>query len=319
MERHVDPHLDVFAVSLMTVVCAIWGGAFVAIKIGLLDFPPLGSAAMRFGLTAVVLFIWAWVNKVPLFYPVRETRVLFLLALVFFYINLMVYVGTARTASGRATVFFYSQPVFLTILAPFVLPNERWTARKGWGLCLAFGGLVLLFLTKMNIGHSSTQIGDILVLSGALASAIYNLIIKRVGGKIHPVALIFWSSIASGVLLSVCSWEFERTASFLFSTRAILSLLYLSLISAAFGFVAFAWLIQRYSATRVTTLVFLAPAFGVVFGWLFLHEMLTPLQFVGVAGVCAGVYVVTSSGERLTREAPTEEPAIEAQLSSQQK
>jgi drug/metabolite transporter (DMT)-like permease len=303
----------------MTTVCAIWGGAFVAIKIGLLDLPPLGSAAMRFGLTAVVLFVWARVNNVPLFYPERETRVLLLLALVFFYINLVVYVGTARTTSGRATVFFYSQPVFLAFLAHFFLPHEHLSLRKSGGLSLAFAGMVLLFLAKMGAGHAPTILGDALVLSGSVATAVQNLIMKRAAGRIHPVALILWSSMISSILLSGCSWTFERDAVFLLSTRAILSLLYLSLISAAFGFVVFAWLIQRYSATRVTALVFLAPMFGVVFGWLLLHETLSPIQLLGVAGVCAGVYIVTNSGERQRQISSGEETPMEAPLSLRQK
>jgi drug/metabolite transporter (DMT)-like permease len=95
--------------------------------------------------------------------------------------------------------------------------------------------------------------------------------------------------------LSGGSWLFEHEASFLFSTRAVLSLLYLSVVSAAFSFVAFAWLLQHYSATRVNTLVFLAPVFGVALSWLWLGETLTMVQLAGVAGVCLGVYVVTSS------------------------
>jgi len=106
MERSADQPLDNSAVLLMTLVCAIWGGAFVAIKIGLMDLPALGSAALRFLLTTVILFLWAWAKQVPLFYQGRERRVLLLLALIFFYVNLMVYVGTAQTTSGRATVFF---------------------------------------------------------------------------------------------------------------------------------------------------------------------------------------------------------------------
>jgi drug/metabolite transporter (DMT)-like permease len=309
MERSADQPLDPFAVLLMTLVCAIWGGAFVAIKIGLLDLPPVGSAALRFLLTTIVLFFWARATQAPLLYSARDMRVLLLLAALFFYINLMVYVGTARTTSGRATVFFYSQPIFLAALAAFLLPNERLTMRKGWGLFLALAGLVLLFLTKTSTGRAPTLLGDALVLSGAVATAVQNLVMKRTAGRIHPVALIFWSSLISSVLLAGCSWAFEQNASFTFSTRAILSLLYLSLISAAFGFVAFAWLLQRYSATRVTTLVFLAPVFGVAFGWLFLGETLTPVQLVGVLGVCAGVYVVTSSSAQpkpaeLTKKLP---------------
>jgi drug/metabolite transporter (DMT)-like permease len=306
MEHPTDRPLDASAVALMSLVCAIWGGAFVAIKIGLLDLPPLGSGALRFLLTALILFIWAWIKQTPLLYRGRELWVLLTLALFFFSDNLALYVGTAHTTSGRATVFFYSQPLFLALIAPVFLPQERLTVRKGWGLALACSGLILLFLTKMRVGHAPTLLGDTLVLGGALATAIQNLIMKRSAGKIHPVALILWSSLIAGVLLLMCSWEFERDVFFVFSGRAIASLLYLSLISAAFGFVAFVWLIQKYSATRVTTFVFLAPVLGVVFSWLLLQEVLAPTQILGVASVCIGVYLVSSNGTPRRRLAATE-------------
>ena len=43
-----DSPLDLVAVSLTIVLCAIWGGAFVAIKVGTMDMPPLGAGALRF-------------------------------------------------------------------------------------------------------------------------------------------------------------------------------------------------------------------------------------------------------------------------------
>ena len=223
MEHPADRSLDASALTLMSLVCAIWGGAFVAIKIGLLDLPPLGSGALRFLLTAFVLLIWALIKKTPLLYRRGESCVLFTVGFLFFAANLALYVGTAHTTSGRATVFFYSQPLFLALIAPIFLPQERLTMRKGWGLMLALSGLFLLFLTKMGAGHAPTLLGDILVLSSALATAIQNLIVKRAAGKIHPVALILWSSLTAGVLLLGCSWEFERDVVFVFSGRAIAS------------------------------------------------------------------------------------------------
>lgn len=312
MERPADRPLDPFALSLMTLVCAIWGGAFVAIKINLLDMPPFGAASLRFCITALVLFLLARSQQVSLWYQAKEMRVLTMLSLLFFYINFMVYVGTAQTTSGRATVFYYSQPVFFAVLAHYLLPDDRLTVRKGWGLGLALSGLVLLFFSKMGGGVASTLLGDCLVLSSALATAGQNLLLKRSAGKIHPIALIFWGSLVAGILLAVCSLFFESQAHMQFSLRAVLSLLYLSVISAAFGFVAFAWLIQRYSASRVTTLVFLAPMFGVLLSWLFLHETLTLTQLLGVAGVCCGVYVVTSVGERRAPVAVPERASAEA-------
>jgi drug/metabolite transporter (DMT)-like permease len=272
--------------------------------------PPLGSAALRFFLTTLVLLIWARIQHVPLLYPKPEVHVLVVITLLFFYFNLMVYLGTARTTSGRATVFFYTQPVFLAVLAHYFLPGDSLTLRKGCGLIFAMAGLVVLFLDKLGIGHSSTVLGDLLVLSGALATAVQNLIIKRAAGKIHPVALVFWGTVASALLLGVCWWEFEQTATFVFSTRSVASVLYLSLISAAFGFVAFAWLLQHNSASRVAALVFLAPVFGVLFSWLLLRETFTGLQLLGVLGVCGGVYIVSSgSTSQIKEPLPEEIPA----------
>ncbi|MBI3302375.1 MAG: hypothetical protein HYZ72_09925, partial [Deltaproteobacteria bacterium] len=46
-----DRPLDFFATALTVLLCAIWGGAFVGIKISTLDMPPMGSGAVRFCLT----------------------------------------------------------------------------------------------------------------------------------------------------------------------------------------------------------------------------------------------------------------------------
>lgn len=292
----------------MILVCAIWGGAFVAIKIGLLDMPPLGSAALRFLITSLILFVLARSQHVTLSATWSEILTIAALAIFFCYWNFTTYVGTALTTAGRATVFFYTQPIFLAVLAHSLLPDDRLTVRKASGLILALCGLTVLFLDKLSAGRSSSTVGDLLVLSGAVALAVQNLIIKRAAGKIHPIALTLWMTVAASLVLGVWSWGFEQGAAFTFTTRAVTSLLYLSFISAAFGFVVFAWLIQRHSATRVTALVFLTPVFGVFFGWLLLHETLTGVQLLGVAGICVGVYIVNSRSA-LQTQAPLPQKA----------
>jgi drug/metabolite transporter (DMT)-like permease len=310
-----DQPLDFFATALTILLCAIWGGAFVGIKISTLDMPPLGSGAIRFCLTSVVLLLWAWYQHVPLRYGGPEIKLLIVLSAMFLYINITAYVGTALTTSGRATVFFYTQPLFLALLAPYFLPGDHLTARKISGLGIALCGIVALFFTKLTGGHGSTLLGDIIVLSGALVSAFSGIATKRTAGRIHPVALICWQSWLSWPVLGLLSWGLEAGRPFAFTGRALTAILYLGLISAAFGFVAFAWLIQRNTATRVTALTFLAPVFGVAYSWLLLGETLTPIQLLGVLGVCLGVYVVNSRGvtrPQTTKEEPQLVPVREA-------
>ena len=291
-----DQQLDLFAIALTILLCAIWGGAFVAIKVGTLDMPPLGACALRFCLTSVVLTAWAYYKQVPMRYEGPEVKLLLILGVLFLYTNVAAYVGTAQTTSGRAAVFFYAQPIFLAMLAPYFLPSDRMTTRKVFGLGLAFGGIIILFLAKLGGGLTPTMVGDTIVLSGAVATAVSGVIVKRVAGRVHPVALVCWQSWMSWPMLGLFSWIWEPGAVFIFSGRAIAALLYLGLISAAFGFVAYAWLIQRNSATRVAALTFLSPVFAVAYGWLLLGEQMGTIQLLGVAGVCLGVYIVNSHG-----------------------
>src|SRR5262245_29290413 len=136
-----DQSLDFFATALTILLCAIWGGAFVGIKISTLDMPPLGSGSVRFALTSVVLLFWAYYQRVPLRCQRADISTLAVTILLFFYIIITAYVGTFWTTAGRATVFFYTQPLFLALLAPYFLPGERLTSRKLWGLGLALSGI----------------------------------------------------------------------------------------------------------------------------------------------------------------------------------
>ncbi|MSQ47420.1 MAG: DMT family transporter [Deltaproteobacteria bacterium] len=293
-----DQPLDFFATALTILLCAIWGGAFIGIKISTIDMPPLGSGAARFALTSVVLLAWARYHRVPLRCRQADIGTLAVTVVLFFYINITAYVGTSWTTAGRATVFFYTQPIFLALLAPYFLPGDRLTPRKLYGLGLALIGIVALFFTKLSGQATSTLAGDLFVLSGALGSSFSGIATKHTAGRIHPVALICWQSWISWPLLGLMSWWLEAGRPFLFTNRAILAILYLGVISAAFGFVAFAWLLQRNSATRVTALTFLAPVFGVSYSWFFFGETFAPLQLLGVLGVCVGVYVVNSHGRK---------------------
>jgi drug/metabolite transporter (DMT)-like permease len=305
-----DQPLDLFATALTILLCAIWGGAFVGIKLSTLDMPPLGSGAVRFCLTSVVLLAWALYRRVPLRYGRTEVKALALLTVMFCYINITAYIGTAWTTSGRATVFFYTQPLFLALLAPYFLPGDRLTSRKLCGLGLALCGVIALFFAKLGGGQSSTFAGDILVLSGAFISAFSSIATKRTAGRIHPVALICWQSWVSWPLLGLLSWLIESGRPFVFSGRAVAAILYLGLFSAAFGFVAFAWLLQRNTATRVTALTFLTPVFGVVYSWFLLGETFTPGQLLGVLGVCLGVYIVNSGGVPRPRAVTRDESLV---------
>ena len=219
-----DQPLDFLAISLTILLCAIWGGAFVAIKLNTLDMPPLGAGSLRFGIVSIILLIWARYHRVRLRYDRAEIKSLAALAVMFFYTNITAYVGTAWTTPGRAVVFFYTQPLFLTLLAPYFLPGDRITVRKLTGVLFALCGVIALFLTKIQGGQTSTLAGDVLVLSGALMTAFSSIATKKTAGRIHPVALVCWQSWLSWPFLGLLSWWLEAGQPFVRGFQQVLGL-----------------------------------------------------------------------------------------------
>ncbi|MXY64030.1 MAG: EamA family transporter, partial [Gammaproteobacteria bacterium] len=58
------------------------------------------------------------------------------------------------------------------------------------------------------------------------------------------------------------------------------------------GFLVWFWVLSVYPAADMASFSFLAPVFGVIFGWLILGERLTSSVLWALAMVCAGVYLV---------------------------
>jgi hypothetical protein len=69
-----DQPLDFFAIALTILLCAIWGGAVVGIKLSTIDLPPLGSGAIRFCLVSLVLLAWARYQNISLFVERAKLR-----------------------------------------------------------------------------------------------------------------------------------------------------------------------------------------------------------------------------------------------------
>lgn len=57
--------LDARAVALVLLLAALWGANTVAIKIGLVDAPPLALAWMRLLLGGTCVVLWGWWTRAP--------------------------------------------------------------------------------------------------------------------------------------------------------------------------------------------------------------------------------------------------------------
>jgi drug/metabolite transporter (DMT)-like permease len=288
----VSDRLDPRAAGLAVLLAAIWGGSYTMVKLGLRDLPVFGSLFLRVIVAAAVLGAYSLLLRLPLLYDRSARRFLLAVTVAFMSCQVLLYLGAAHTTASRASIFFNTQPFFTLLLLPLWSRHERVTTRKATGTAVAFAGIVAVFADRLATPASLA--GDTLVLAAALcwsASTILNKVMPR---EIHPVSIVLWGVAASIPVMGLLTLLLEPSASWRLTPTAVASVLYLGAIAAAFSFVAFTWLIQRYSAIRVNAFVFLSPVFGVLIGWSVMGDPLSAGQALGALAVAGGIYVVNA-------------------------
>ncbi|GJP56714.1 hypothetical protein CLOM_g15928, partial [Closterium sp. NIES-68] len=78
------------------------------------------------------------------------------------------------------------------------------------------------------------------------------------------------------------------------------SLVYTSVFGSAISYGVFFYNANKGNLTRLSSLTFLTPAFAAFFGFVFLGETLSPLQFFGAGVTLVAIYLVNARSQQTT-------------------
>jgi O-acetylserine/cysteine efflux transporter len=273
--------------SAIQIVCAVlvpllWGYQFVAIKLGLAEFPPLFFLGLRFLAIALLLIPFVARPTRKQLGPILAISV-FLSALNFglFYIGL-------GLGTGSVTAVAYQLATPFIILLSWPMLGERPSLRTAAGVLLAFIGVV-----AASGGISVNAIATVLVVAAAFAYAVGNVLTKR-HGPFDSLMLVAWMSLFTVPQVMIASFVLERGQLASFATADVygwLALFYTVLIGGVVGFGLWFWLIARCSMGRVAPFGLLMPVFATMSSVLFLGDRLTPMLVVGGLVALVGVAV----------------------------
>jgi len=119
---------------------------------------------------------------------------------------------------------------------------------------------------------------------------------------VDPVVATGWHMILGGLPLLALSgiYESQQVASLQFTDWMALS--YSTLFGSAIAYGLFFYFASSGSLTSLSSLTFLTPIFALLFGNLFLAEVLSPLQWFGVGLTLVSIYLINQRdqlGDRL--------------------
>jgi drug/metabolite transporter (DMT)-like permease len=204
-----------------------------------------------------------------------------------------IYFGMLYTDAARSVIFVYLSPFVVAVGAHFFLKGDRLTFLKVLGLLVAFTGIVFVFYGKPKTAKATMLIGDLLEITAALLWGTTTLYVKRyMAEKVHPINTFLYQLFFSIPILFILSCILEQKWIYKIDLYIVGSIIYQSVIVAFMSYFIWFKLIHSYSVSRLSAFTFFTPAFGVLFGILFLNEELTASIMVGLPLVSIGIFFV---------------------------
>lgn len=284
--------VDTSGAILLVLVSALLGFNQVLIKVGNGGFGPVFFAGLRSA--GAMVCIWAWLKYRG--HPLEFSRATLpagvLLGSIFAAEFVFLFLALDLTSVSRASVIFYTMPMWLALGGHFLLPGESLTGIKMAGLALAFAGVTWAIVDRPTGGQASL-LGDLLALLAAIGWAAIALCTRLTALKdIGPETQLMWQVTVSAVILLVIAPFFGpllRDPGLIhWGTLAVQII-----IIATATFMLWLWLLKIYPANAVGAFGFLSPIFGVGFGWLLLGETVGWQLIASLALVIGGLVLIT--------------------------
>ena len=282
--------------SLLCFLALIWSSAFFNIKIATESFGPVTIAFLRVFLASLPLIILCNIKKIKIEVFSKDWHWFALIGFVnlvipFFFISY----GIKAVQSNLAAILMSSTPLTSTILGHYFTKNEKFNLIKTVGVLIGFSGIVYLFSDNILINENNFY-SALLILLGATGYVVGGVLTLKISNKRNEnvtTSICIWASI----ILLPLTMIFEQPWNSTPNTLSIISVIYLGLVSTGL-----AWLL-RFSILKKNGLIFqsqvsfLIPIFGIILGYIFLKELITPKIIVSVVLVLVGIYLAKKSND----------------------
>ena len=281
---------------MLFILSAIWGSAFIAIKISLNYFSPVSVASYRLIVASIFLLIFYIIGKYKTSLNRTDLIMLLFVGVVGNFLPFyLISWSEQHIQSSTAGILMGVGPILTLILSHFFTKDDRFTYSKLISISIGFIGVLFIFEidTLFNFGtaNSLQLFSKFLIIIAALGYMVSNIVAYNTLKHIDSFSITFFATLF-GALVSVPFLLYSETIqpSYI-NFSALLPILYLGIFPTALAFQL------RYHITKTSGPVFLSyvayliPIFALIWGFVLLSEEIYLNSIIGITLILFGVYI----------------------------
>ena len=296
--------IDATGAAVLVVFSALLGLNQVLVKLVNAGMHPVFQAGLRSACAFFPVFIFALYMRRRLCISDGSLWPGILAGCLFAIEFTVVFIGIDLTSVARASVLFYTMPIWVAVAAHYLIDGETLTRRRVLGLALACAGVVVALAYNGNPASDKSLTGDLLCLAGSVLWAAIALLARTTDlAKSSPeMQLLYQLAVSAPLLLLGAYWIGETWREPTGFIYGIFAFQVLVVVSA--GFLSWFWILSVYPAADMAVYSFLAPVFGVLFGYIILKEALGWNVLLALVLVSIGIALVNSRAAKQVNSRP---------------
>lgn len=274
----------------LVVLAGFWGASFLFMRVATPEFGPVPLIAVRVAIAALLLLPLLAArggmselrgNVGPLVFVGVVSA-----ALPF---TLLAY-ATLHLTAGFTSILNSTAPFFAAIVA-YVWLGDRLSRPRVLGMVIGFAGVLLLVWGKASIKGNGAALAMAAGFGAAVCYGVAANYTKVRLSKVGVLATATGSQIGAAICWApLALWQMPAAMP---SLKAWLMVAALGLFCTAVAYILYFRLIARLGPARAVTVTFLVPAFGMLWGGIFLKEAVTWQMVVGTAVILMGTSLTT--------------------------
>ncbi|WBY01285.1 DMT family transporter [Ramlibacter tataouinensis] len=269
-------------------LAAIWGGSFLFMRLAVVEFGPVATAALRVAIAAAFLLplvVWRGLGPQLRKHWFRVCAV----GLVNSGIPFALFsFAVMSITTGLSAILNATVPLFGALIA-WAWLKDRPAPVRALGLVVGFAGVALLATDKSSFTlATATAAPGWAVAACLLATLCYGIAAsatKKYLSGLPPLMTAAGSQLGATAALALPAiWYWPQQ---LPGARAWLALVALAVVCTGLAYILYFRLIEEAGPARALAVTFVVPVFAVLYGVLFLAEAVTAWMVV-----CAAVIVI---------------------------
>jgi drug/metabolite transporter (DMT)-like permease len=283
-------------ILMLVATMALWGGTWPVGRVVSTAVNPWTAALLRFAMAGGALVLICILQGGMRVLRVRPSLLpqLFLLgASGIFGYSFLFFTGLQTTDASRAGLIVGCIPASIALCA--ALLARRWPsplAMAGILISLLGVSIVISRGNPLTLLRGEVRPGDLMILGCVFCWTAYTLLARRVMLELPPLVAVTWSCLIGTALIL----PFAIHAGFLQEIRHIdgrvwAALVYLGVPATSLAYCGYYHAIRRIGGVASGLFINLVPLFALLFGRLFLAEILHAGELAGGLLVISGVVI----------------------------